>query len=146
MAQYDYDLIVIGSGPGGHKAAIQGSKLGKRVAIIEKQCVLGGTCINTGTIPSKTLREAVMHLSGYRERRCYGSSYSVKQSMTMRDLPFRTNMVIKHEQDVTRHQVMRNNIELIEGWGSFAGPNAVRVSTLDNHGSQEMTAEKIIIA
>jgi len=146
MPQYDYDLIVIGSGPGGHKAAIQASKLGKRVAIIEKKTVLGGTCINTGTIPSKTLREAVMHLSGYRERSFYGSSYSVKQNITMQDLLFRTNMVIKHEQDVTRHQVMRNNIELIEGWGSLGGPNSVRVTALDNHGSQELTADKIIIA
>jgi NAD(P) transhydrogenase len=146
MPQYDYDLIVIGSGPGGQRAAIQAAKLDKRVAIIEKKTVLGGTCINTGTIPSKTLREAVMHLSGYRERSFYGSSYSVKQNITMQDLLFRTNMVIKHEQDVTRHQVMRNNIELIEGWGSFAGPHAVRVASVDNHGSQELTADKIIIA
>ena len=146
MPQNDYDLIVIGSGPGGQRAAIQGAKLDKRVAIIEKKTVLGGTCINTGTIPSKTLREAVMHLSGYRERSFYGSSYSVKQNITMQDLLFRTNLVIKHEQDVTRHQVMRNNIALIEGWGSFAGPNRVRVDTVDNHGSQELTADKIIIA
>jgi len=146
MPQYDYDLIVIGSGPGGQRAAIQAAKLEKRVAIIEKKTVMGGTCINTGTIPSKTLREAVMHLSGYRERSFYGSSYAVKQNITMQDLLFRTNLVIKHEQDVTRHQVMRNNVELIEGWGSFTGPNKVRVESVDNHGSQELTAEKIIIA
>ena len=146
MAQFDYDLIVIGSGPGGQRAAIQAAKLEKRVAIIEKKTVLGGTCINTGTIPSKTLREAVMHLSGYRERSFYGSFYSVKQHITMQDLLFRTNLVIKHEQDVTRHQVMRNNIDLIEGWGSFAGPNKVRVESAENHGSQELTADKIIIA
>ena len=77
MPQYDYDLIVIGSGPGGQRAAIQAAKLEKRVAIIEKKSVMGGVCINTGTIPSKTLREAVMHLSGYRERSFYGSSYAV---------------------------------------------------------------------
>lgn len=146
MPLYDYDLIVIGSGPGGQRAAIQAAKLEKRVAIIEKKAVLGGTCINTGTIPSKTLREAVMHLSGYRERSFYGSSYSVKQNITMQDLLYRTNQVIKHEQDVTRHQVMRNNIELIEGWGSFSGPHTVHVHSVDNHGSQELTADKIIIA
>ncbi|HEU0124185.1 MAG TPA: Si-specific NAD(P)(+) transhydrogenase [Bryobacteraceae bacterium] len=146
MPQYDYDLIVIGSGPGGQRAAIQAAKLEKRVAMIEKKTVLGGTCINTGTIPSKTLREAVMHLSGYRERSFYGSSYSVKQHITMQDLLFRTNQVIKHEQDVSRHQVMRNNIDLIEGWGSFAGPNKVRVDSVESHGSQELTADKIIVA
>jgi NAD(P) transhydrogenase len=143
---YDYDLIVIGSGPGGQRAAIQAAKLEKRVAIIEKKAVLGGACINTGTIPSKTLREAVMHLSGYRERSFYGSSYSVKQNITMQDLLFRTNHVIRHEQDVTRHQVIRNGIELIEGWGSLIDPHRVRVDSVDNHGSKELTADKIIIA
>jgi NAD(P) transhydrogenase len=146
MADFDYDLIVIGSGPGGQRAAIQAAKLGKRVAIVEKKAVLGGACINTGTIPSKTLREAVMHLSGWRERSFYGSSYAVKQNITMQDLLFRTNVVIKHEQDISRHQVMRNNIDLIEGWASFAGPNKIHVEALDHHGSQELTAEKIIIA
>ena len=146
MSQYDYDLIVIGSGPGGQRAAIQAAKLEKRVAIVEKKTVLGGTCINTGTIPSKTLREAVMHLSGYRERSFYGSSYSVKQHITMQDLLFRTNQVIKHEQDVTRHQIMRNNIELLEGWGSFVDAHKVRVESVDAHGAQELSADKIIIA
>jgi NAD(P) transhydrogenase len=146
MPQYDYDLIVIGSGPGGQRAAIQAAKLDKRVAIVEKKTVLGGVCINTGTIPSKTLREAVMHLSGYRERSFYGSSYSVKQHITMQDLLFRTNLVIKHEQDVTRHQVTRNGVDLIEGWGSFIDAHRIHIESSDNHGSQELTAEKIIIA
>ena len=79
MATNDYDLIVIGSGPAGQRAAIQASKIGRRVMLVEKKAVVGGICINTGTIPSKTLREAVMHLSGYRERGIYGSSYTVKQ-------------------------------------------------------------------
>src|SRR5262245_18548342 len=85
LSQYDYDLLVIGSGPAGHRAAIQGAKLDKRVAIIEKRTVIGGVCVNTGTIPSKTLREAALRLSGYRERGIYGASYSVKQHITMRD-------------------------------------------------------------
>lgn len=76
MSAYDYDLIVIGSGPAGQRAAIQAAKLAKRVLVVERQNVVGGICINTGTIPSKTLREAVMHLSGYRERGIYGSSYA----------------------------------------------------------------------
>ncbi len=74
-AEFDYDMIVMGSGPAGQRAAIQAAKLGKKVAVIEHKAVVGGACINTGTIPSKTLREAVMHLSGYRERNIYGASY-----------------------------------------------------------------------
>jgi NAD(P) transhydrogenase len=146
MEQYDYDLIVIGSGPGGQRAAIQAAKLNKRVAIVEKKAVLGGVCINTGTIPSKTLREAVMHLSGFRERSFYGSSYSVKQHITMQDLLFRTNMVIKHEQDISRHQVIRNNVDLLEGWGSLVDAHRVRIEAVDGHGVQELTADRIILA
>src|SRR6186997_1062520 len=86
MSDYDYDLVVIGSGPAGHRAAIQASKVGKRVLLAERKAVVGGVCINTGTIPSKTLREAVLHLSGYKERGVYGSSYSVKQNITIEDL------------------------------------------------------------
>src|SRR5687768_16899750 len=99
MTAYDYDLLVIGSGPAGQRAAIQASKIGRRVMLVEKKHVVGGICINTGTIPSKTLREAVMHLSGYRERGIYGSSYTVKQHITMQDLHFRTDHVIRHEID-----------------------------------------------
>src|SRR6266540_4575605 len=84
--QYDYDLLVIGTGPGGQKAAIQAAKLRKRVAIVERREMVGGVCINTGTIPSKTLREAVLHLSGYRHRSFYGESYTVKEAIAMADL------------------------------------------------------------
>src|SRR6266571_2521984 len=88
---YDYDLLVIGSGPAGQRAAIQGAKLDKRVAIVERTAVLGGICVNLGTIPSKTLREAVLELSGYRSREFYGASYTVKQNITLQDLLVRTN-------------------------------------------------------
>src|SRR5215510_6644045 len=111
-SHYDYDLLVIGSGPAGHRAAIQAAKLDKRVAIIERKTVVCGVCINTGTIPSKTLREAALYLSGYRERGLYGASYTVKQNITMSDLLFRTDHVISHEVDVTRHQLLRNHIDL----------------------------------
>ena len=83
---YDFDMLVMGSGPAGQRAAIQAAKLGKQTAIIEQRAVIGGVCINTGTIPSKTLREAIIHLSGYRERNVYGASYSVKRDITMDDL------------------------------------------------------------
>src|SRR6266581_1424597 len=119
MAAYDYDLAVIGSGPAGQRAAIQAAKLGRHVLVIERTAVVGGICINTGTIPSKTLREAVMHLSGYRERGIYGSSYAVKQNITMADLLFRSDHVIRHEIDVTRHHLQRNRIEVIGAEASF---------------------------
>ena len=110
-----YDLIVIGSGPAGQRAAIQGAKLGKRVALIEKREVIGGACINTGTIPSKTMREAVMHLSGYRYQGIYGMNYRVKEKITMADLSFRVQHVIKTEIDVTQAQLSRNGIDMLTG-------------------------------
>src|SRR5512135_3379693 len=126
MPDYDYDLLVIGSGPAGQRAAIQAAKLGKRVAIVERKAVVGGVCINTGTIPSKTLREAVLYFSGYRLKEIYGESYTVKQNITMTDLLYRTDHVIRHEIDVTRHQLMRNHVETLVGDASFAGPHTVR--------------------
>src|SRR5580658_4076793 len=100
-----YDLIVIGSGPAGQRAAIQAAKTGKNVALIEKREVLGGVCINTGTIPSKTMREAVIHFSGHRFHQIYGINYRVKEKITMPDLLFRVQHVIKTEIDVTQAQL-----------------------------------------
>src|SRR6201982_1856030 len=125
MAQYD--LVVIGSGPAGQRAAIQGAKSGKRVALIEKREVIGGVCINTGTIPSKTMREAVLHLSGYNYQHIYGVSYRVKEKITMADLAFRIQHVIKTEIDVTQAQLARHGIEVMTGIASFESPNSVRV-------------------
>ena len=122
-AHYDYDLLVIGSGPAGHRAAIQAAKLDKRVAIVERRTVVGGVCINTGTIPSKTLREAALRLSGYRERGIYGASYSVKQHITMRDLLFRVDHVISTEIDVARHQLMRNGVDILTAKARFVDPH-----------------------
>ena len=105
-----FDLIVIGSGPAGQRAAIQGAKLGKQVALVEKLDTIGGCCINTGTIPSKTMREAVLHLSGYYYQNVYGINYRVKDKITMADLSFRIQHVIKTEVDVTKAQLSRNGI------------------------------------
>jgi NAD(P) transhydrogenase len=146
MAEYDYDLLVIGSGPAGQRAAIQAAKLNKRVAVIERKTILGGVCINTGTIPSKTLREAVMHLSGYRERSLYGASYSVKQNITMSDLMYRTDHVIQHELDIVRHQLLRNRVELLSAEASFVDKNTIRLKFVDERGWRDVTAEYIIIA
>jgi len=139
-----YDLVVIGSGPGGQRAAIQAAKAGKRVAVVEKQTMVGGVCINTGTIPSKTMREAVLHLSGYNYRSIYGMNYRVKEKITMSDLAFRVQHVIKTEIDVTRAQLSRNGIEVLSGIASFTGPNGIRVAGV--RGQADYQAEKIIIA
>jgi NAD(P) transhydrogenase len=143
---FDYDLVVIGSGPAGQRAAIQAAKLDKRVGIVERKTVLGGCSVNLGTIPSKTLREAALDLCGYREREFYGASYTVKQHITMQDLLFRTNRVIAHEIDVTRHQLMRNNVEVIPATASFVAPDMLRLDYVDGGASRTVTAHKIIIA
>jgi NAD(P) transhydrogenase len=146
MAGYDYDLLVIGSGPAGQRAAIQAAKLNKRVAVVERKTILGGVCINTGTIPSKTLREAVMHLSGYRERSLYGASYTVKQNITMADLMYRTDHVIQHELDIVRHQLQRNRVELISAEASFVDKNTIRLQYVGERGWRDVTAEHVVIA
>src|SRR5919201_6750160 len=139
-----YDLIVIGSGPAGQRAAIQGAKSGKQVALIEKREVLGGTCINTGTIPSKTMREAVLHLSGFYYQNIYGVNYRVKDRITMADLAFRVQHVIKTEIDVTQAQLSRNGIDVLNGLASFVDPHTVRIT--DARGQSEFRTGVIIIA
>jgi len=146
MHNFEYDLVVIGSGPAGQRAAIQGAKLDKRVALVERKAVIGGVCINTGTIPSKTLREAVLHLSGYRERGLYGASYTVKQNITMDDLLFRTDHVIRHEIDVTRHQLMRNRVEVLAAEASFVDPHTIRLNYVDGRGLRDVTTANVVIA
>ncbi len=143
---YDYDLFVIGSGPAGQRAAIQAAKLGKRVAIAERKAVVGGAWINTGTIPSKTLREAVLYLSGYRLHDLYGASYSVKQDISMSDLLVRTEHVVKQELDITRHQLKRNSVELIPAAASFVDPNTLRLESNRDSGQRTVTADKIVVA
>ncbi len=146
MGNYDFDMLVIGSGPAGHHAAIQAAKLDKRVAVVERKAVVGGICINLGTIPSKTLREAVLYLSGYREREVYGDSYTVKQNITKEDLLFRTEHVIRHEIDVARHQLQRNRVELFNASASFVDPHTVRLDFVGEHGYRDVTAEFIVVA
>jgi NAD(P) transhydrogenase len=139
-----YDLIVIGSGPAGQRAAIQGAKSGKRVTLVERREVIGGVCINTGTIPSKTMREAVLHLSGYNYQNIYGVSYRVKEKITMADLAFRIQHVIKTEIDVTQAQLARNGIEVMTGVASFSDPKTIEVT--NSRGVVELTADVIVIA
>src|SRR5687768_6406075 len=123
-----YDLVVIGSGPAGQKAALSAAKLGKRVALVESRSAgVGGVCIHTGTIPSKAIREAVLHLTGLRERSVYGEGYTVKHDITMSDLLYRCRHVVRTEVDVIRNQMARNNVAMFFGTASFVDPHTVRL-------------------
>jgi len=127
MSSIKYDLTVIGSGPAGQRAAVAAAKLKKRVAIIEARAVIGGVCINTGTIPSKTMREAVLHLSGYNYRSIYGVNYRVKDKITMADLAYRVQAVVKTEIEVTEAQLARNSIDVIHGTARFIDTHHIHV-------------------
>jgi NAD(P) transhydrogenase len=142
---YDFDLLVLGSGPSGQKAAIAAAKLERRVAVVERKNMIGGVCINTGTIPSKTLREAVLYLTGLSQREMYGQSYRVKEEITVGDLAARTQHVVGREIDVVRSQLVRNRVQLLSGTGRFEDPHTVCVT--DEAGrTASYRAEKIIIA
>ncbi len=142
---HDYDLVVIGSGPGGQKAAIAAAKLDRRVAVVERPAMLGGVCVNTGTIPSKTLREAILYLTGVDQREIYGQSYQVKDEITIADLTARTTHVVTRENDVVRSQLTRNRVAIIPGTAKFTGPHEVEV---DDGGGRlrRVTADNIVIA
>lgn len=139
-----YDLLVIGTGPAGQKAAIQAAKLSKKVGIIEQKMVLGGVCINTGTIPSKSLREAVLYLSGFRQRSIYGGDYRLKKTITIEDLAFRANHVIKNEIQIVQNQMARNRVDMFFGSASFLDPHRLRIRT--DRDALELTADFIVIA
>ncbi len=139
-----YEVIVIGSGPGGHHAGIQAAKLGKKVAIVEKKDVVGGVCLNTGTIPSKTLREAVIYLTGLRQKAIYGMSYAVKRDITMEDLRYRTSHVIKAESEVFRAQLQRNRVDLLNGSASFLDEHRILVERGEE--KEVCSGEVIVIA
>ena len=142
---YDFDVLVLGSGPSGQKAAIAASKLGRKVGVIDRRQMIGGVCINTGTIPSKTLREAVLYLTGLSQRDMYGQSYRVKEEVTVEDLSARTQHVISRQIDVIRSQLARNRVAVINGTGRFADPHTISVDDGTTHESK-VSAEKIIIA
>jgi NAD(P) transhydrogenase len=125
---HDYDLLVIGSGPAGQKAAIQGAKIGRRVALIEREPSLGGVSANTGTIPSKTARAAILDLTGFAQRAVYGDAYRVRNAITIDDLLWRTQHVIEHERAVVRDQLRRNGVDVIEGTASFLDAHTLEVA------------------
>ncbi|MEA1979444.1 MAG: Si-specific NAD(P)(+) transhydrogenase [candidate division Zixibacteria bacterium] len=139
----EYDLIVIGSGPAGEKAAIQASKLRKSIAIIERHSVQGGVCIHTGTIPSKTLRETVMYIAGLRQRSVYGMTATIMGNLSLRELMYRKDQVIQQELDIIQQNMSRYRIDVIQGTGVIADPNTVVVS--DGDGNTRFVKAKVII-
>ncbi len=138
-------MLVIGSGPAGQKAAIQAAKLGKHVAIIEKQSVLGGASVNTGTLPSKTLKDAIYYLQGFQLRSFSNVSFSLKKSLTLRDLMERKDFVIKKEMDIVINQLERNDVEIVYGTAAFTDPHTIRVTQHDGR-LEILQAAYIVIA
>src|SRR3954454_4372814 len=141
----DFDMLVLGSGPAGQKAAIQAAKLGRRVAVVERRDMVGGVCTNTGTIPSKTLREAVVYLTGLSQRMIYGQSYRLKDEITVDDLFSRTHTVMGREIDVIRAQLARNHVSLLTGEASLVDQNTILVASAAGE-ERRVSAEKIVLA
>src|SRR5689334_13916045 len=124
-----FDLVVIGSGPSGRRAAVQAAKLGRSVLVIEKGRRVGGVSVHTGTIPSKTLRETVLNLTGWRERGFYGRAYRAKKDIAAKDLMARLHMTLDHEVDVLEHQFARNAVETIAGPARFLAQHRLEVTS-----------------
>jgi len=143
-----FDLVVLGSGPAGRRAAVQAAKLGKRVLVVDDRARVGGVSVHTGTIPSKTLRETVMNLSGWRERGFYGQSYRVKQDICADDLAVRLRKTLEHEIAVLEHQFARNGVQCMIGMGRFLGPNTLAVvrSERGREIEEKVEADYVLIA
>lgn len=146
MKEYPrYDLLVIGSGPAGKAAAIQAAKLGYIVAVVDGRPEVGGVCVHTGTIPSKTMRETVLNLTGWRERGFYGRAYRVKQDIQAADLMQRLSITLQREVEILQHQLKRNGVDVIVGFASFAEAGIVEVTPPDGD-AFKVEADKFIIA
>jgi len=144
MDNATYDLVVIGSGPAGQKGAIAAAKLSKKVAVIDRKGMLGGVSLHTGTIPSKTLREAVLYMTGFRQRAFYGSGYALKERIGREDLAAHVRTVRDREVEVVRHQFRRNEVTVIQGCARFLDQHTLEVTS--DAGEVSLTAEKILIA
>ncbi|MER6413737.1 Si-specific NAD(P)(+) transhydrogenase [Streptomyces humidus] len=141
----DFDMLVLGSGPGGQKAAIAAAKLGRRVAVVDRPDMVGGVSLHTGTIPSKTLREAVLYLTGLTQRDLYGQSYRLKENITVADLTARTQHVVGREIDVIRSQLTRNHVALFAGTGRFVDDHTIALREASGQ-ERLISAEHIVIA
>ena len=144
MTAVRYDLAVIGSGPAGQKAAIAAAKLGKRAVVVERQGGLGGVSLQTGTIPSKTLREAILYFTGFRQRSFYGRDYAVKESLSVEDLAFRVNAVRDRQGETVRAQLKRNGVAIVKGTARFADPHTLEIETAT--GVRQLAADYVLIA
>ena len=145
MSEFEYDLVVVGSGPAGQKGAIAAAKLGKRVAVIDRREMTGGVCVHTGTIPSKTLREAILYLSGFRQRTFYGKDYVVSDRISARDLAHRVQRVVEREVEVVHNQLRRNGVTSLAGTARFVEPHSLDVTPEASHAFR-VSAEHILIA
>ncbi len=144
MTHGRYDLAVIGSGPAGQRGAIAAAKLGKRVVVADSPQMIGGVSLHTGTIPSKTLREAVLYLTGFRQRAFYGQHFKERETIRIEDLTLRVGEVVRRELYVIRDQLRRNGVDILEGMARFAGPNSLDVATAS--GRTRVEADFILIA
>jgi NAD(P) transhydrogenase len=145
MSSAAYDLVVIGSGPAGQKGAIAAAKLGKKVAVIDRKEMVGGVCLHTGTIPSKTLREAILYLTGFSEKSFYGRDYSLRSEVTVADLAFRVQKVLGREMEVVRSQLARNHIATLHGGARFLDPYTLELSSGDGSTST-LKSDRVLIA
>ena len=147
MTNQSFDLVVIGSGPAGQKAAIAAAKLRKRVAVVERKQMLGGVSVHSGTIPSKTLREAVLYLTGFRQRSFYGRDYVLKEDISVQDLSFRVQTLVSRETAVVRSQFGRNHVQYFEGLGKFHDSHTIEVKAEDEGAAPVLLrADYILIA
>ena len=140
-----FDFVVIGSGPAGQRGAIQAAKLGRSVLLVEQHFLVGGACVHTGTIPSKTLREAVLYLSGWRQRGFYGRSYRVKERITVEDLVQRLDITVRHEIEMLQHKMHRNYVTTRAGYAAFEDPHHVRITNGSGE-SEVIEAETVLLA
>ena len=140
-----YDLVIVGSGPAGRSAAMQAGKLKRRVLVVDANQRVGGVSVHTGTIPSKTLRETVLNLSGWRERSFYGRSYRVKEEISAADLKVRLHKTLDYEVDVLEHQFNRNHVDTISGFAQFISPTEMAIATKANE-VVDVSADRFLIA
>lgn len=141
-----YDVVVLGGGPAGERAAIQAARIGKRVALIERERVVGGTCINWGTIPSKTLRESAVFVLGLTTRKLEGIRCELTDGITMADFMFRERMVVQRELELINRILDRHAIEVIEGHARFVDPHTVVVAGRDGRERLRVQGDLIVIA